>query len=134
MQCFGELAIHGGQLLQSRCIPVPLELAFAVSGEARRIALVGQQHGEGRGQPGQQGGIAPPAPADMPEQPQVSEERKHLLGGQDDQFHAVRVLKGQLRAVEGLFMPGEQLLLQVHAGNIVVPVVDGIDQGIAVAG
>ncbi|MNC13875.1 hypothetical protein D3C75_616350 [compost metagenome] len=63
----------------------------------------------------------------MPEQPEIREERDHLLGRQDYQLHAIRVLQGQFRSIKRLFMPGEQLLLQLNTGNIVVPVVDGVD-------
>ncbi|MNN77473.1 hypothetical protein D3C81_1939390 [compost metagenome] len=122
-----ELVVPFGQQLEGLVVPVPLELAFAVSGEAWHILLLCKQPGDGRGQLGQQGGVALPAPAHMPEQPEIREERDHLLGRQDYQLHAIRVLQGQFRSIKRLFMPGEQLLLQLNTGNIVVPVVDGVD-------
>ncbi|MNB79925.1 hypothetical protein D3C75_266750 [compost metagenome] len=134
LQCSGESAISFGQLLHSLFVPMPLQLAFAISGEGWHIPLLCQQIRDGRSQLAQQGGITLPAPAYMSQQLLLREERDNLLSRQHDQIYAVCILQSQLGSVEGLFMPGEQELLQLDAGNIVIPVIDGIDQGIAVLG
>lgn len=144
-QTFGEPAASLKTMQRRRIVPVafggfrqrlllpgPAELAFPEGGEAGCILLVIQHSCQQRGQPLQELGIALPAPADMPEQPQAGEERNHLLGRKHHELDLIRLRSSKLRSIEGFFMPGEQHLLQLDAGYIIIPVINTVDQRVAI--
>lgn len=123
-----------GGFRQHLLCPGPAELAFTVGCEAGGVLPCLQHSSQQRGQPGQQLGIALPAPADMPEQPQVRKERQDLLGRQHHQLDLIGLRGAKLRAVEGFLMPGEQQLLELDTGHIIIPVIHTIDQRIPILG